>query len=260
MFFGAHNLGNPYEAGRILLSPKKIIVHDEWNHMTRSFDADVSLLQFEEGSIPFNEYIQPICLLGSEINPNVTQGIVIGWGKSEDATKIHENMPKMIQAPIQPNDQCFLDEADLIDISSLRTFCAGLKNGSGICQGDSGGGLFIKMNNVYFLYGIVSSSLIKDGGCDVSKNAVYTDVLKFTDWIKEKTKNAVVFSTQGKLIKNNENFKKYDIFHPALSKFKTIQRPKMSLRHHQITHFTFLFCHQQKWEVSAEATYVDNWR
>lgn len=31
--------------------------------------------------------------------------------------------------------------------------------------------------------GIVSSSLLKNDGCDVSKNAVYTNVIKFSDWI-----------------------------------------------------------------------------
>lgn len=199
--FGAHDLSNPYESGRTLQSPKKIFIHDDWNHLTESFDADISLLEFFSNKIHFDDYIQPICLWSSEDEPTVTDGIVTGWGKSEDPTKVHENKPKVISAPIQTNEKCFLDgNSALADLSSLRTFCAGLKNGSGVCSGDSGGGLFIKISEVYYLKGIVSSSLIKDDGCDVSKNAVYTNVLKFKDWIEKITEKVVVLSTQGDLI------------------------------------------------------------
>lgn len=185
--FGAHDLSNPYEAGRILHSPRKIFLHDDWNHLRESFDADVSLLEFDEGIIPSNEYIQPICLWDSDIEPTETRGVVTGWGKSEDESKVHENVPKLVRAPIQNNEDCLFDEKSLYDLSSRRTLCAGLRNGSGVCSGDSGGGLFIKVNAVFYLRGIVSSSLIKESGCDVSKNAVYTNVLKFKPWIGEIT-------------------------------------------------------------------------
>lgn len=52
--------------------------------------------------------------------------------------------------------------------------------------GDSGGGLFIKYKDVYYLRGIVSSSLISDDLCDVNNYAVFTDVIKLKDWIKLK--------------------------------------------------------------------------
>lgn len=185
--FGAHDLNDYFEAERITLSPKKIYIHDDWNHLTETYDADVSLLEFEESKIYFGMYIQPICLWNFEHEPTVTEGVVTGWGRSGAAIE-HENLPKLVKAPIQSNEECFFDGGKhLIDLSSRRTFCAGLRNGSGVCQGDSGGGLFIKVDGVNYLRGIVSSSLIKDGGCDVSKNAVYTNVQKFRDWIDEKT-------------------------------------------------------------------------
>lgn len=46
-----------------------------------------------------------------------------------------------------------------------------------------------------YLRGIVSSSLVKYESCDVSKNAVYTNVLKFNDWISEKTIEASITTT-----------------------------------------------------------------
>lgn len=141
-------------------------------------------MEFDHETIHFSSYIQPICLWSSGIEPTITEGLVSGWGQSEDRTKIHENKPKLIAALIQSNEDCFLDEDRLLDISSKRTFCAGPRNGSGVCQGDSGGGLFIKVDDVFHLRGIVSSSLSKDEKCDVSKNAIYTNVLKFRGWIR----------------------------------------------------------------------------
>lgn len=166
-------------------SPKSIFIHDDWNHLTTNYDADVSLLKFEDRSINFNVFVQPICLWNSEAEPTVTKGIVTGWGKTEDLTKVHQNIPKRVKALIETNEQCFLNTKALVDLSSFRTFCAGLRNGSGVCHGDSGGGLFIKVDGRYYLKGIVSSSLIKDGNCHVTRNAVYTNIFKFREWIEE---------------------------------------------------------------------------
>lgn len=181
--FGAHDLTNSFETERYALYPQEIFIHDDWNPGTSEYDADVSLLEFKAGNIHFNDFVQPVCLWESENDPAVTDGIVTGWGMSDDATKPHENLPKLVKVPIQSNEECLPGETGLAGISSRRTFCAGLQNGSGVCFGDSGGGLFIKVDEVFHLRGIVSSSLLKDGGCDVSKNAVYTNVLRFKDWI-----------------------------------------------------------------------------
>lgn len=195
-------MNNHYEAEKIVLSPKRIIIHDEWNPQTQQYDADISLLEFEKGKILFSDssdFISPICLWGSETEPAAKEGVVVGWGKSEDATKFHETIPTMIKAKIQTNEECFLTQRPLLDLSSFRTFCAGLQNGSGVCFGDSGSGLFIKVNQVHYLKGIVSSSLVKDQLCDVSKNAVYTNVLKYMDWIEEKTRIVFGSLSQGDL-------------------------------------------------------------
>lgn len=169
------------------LSPKEIYIHDKWNPGTTQYDADLSLLEFEERGIHFNDFVQPICLWDLKDDLQMTDGIVTGWGRSEDTQKLHENVPKLVQAPIQSNEDCFLDEGRLLDLSSRRTFCAGLRNGSGVCQGDSGGGLFIEADDAFHLRGIVSSSLMKADGCDVTKNAIFTNVLKFKDWIIDTT-------------------------------------------------------------------------
>lgn len=192
-------MNNCYETGRYALSPRKIIIHDEWNPYFKEYDADISLLEFEEGSIFFNSFVQPICQWDSQVEPTVTEGFVIGWGKSEDPGKVHENIPKLIKILVQTNEQCLPKHGALAELSSERTFCGGVTDGSGVCLGDSGGGLFIKIDDIYHLRGIVSASLMKDGVCDVSNNAVYGNVLKFKDWIQNIITKAMVSPKQGKL-------------------------------------------------------------
>ena len=121
--------------------------------------------------------------MGSAIE-YLNDGFVVGFGKSEDETKIHENIPKILETPIHKNEDCFLTNKELTSLSSRRTFCAGSGNGTGVCNGDSGSGLIVQHNGAYYLRGIVSSSL-RNGrfGCDVNTYAVFTDVLKFNDWI-----------------------------------------------------------------------------
>lgn len=167
----------------------EIYLHENWNPETARYDSDLALLEFEPASISFNRFVQPICLWDSEKEPAVTEGVVTGWGRSEDETKDHENIPKQVKALIQSNEDCFFTEgqAEHLHVSSNRTFCAGLRNGSGICEGDSGGGLFIKVDGVSYLKGIVSSSPVNaNDDCLVLINAIYTNVLKFRDWIEKK--------------------------------------------------------------------------
>ena len=75
-------------------------------------------------------------------------------------------------------------------ISSNRSFCGGSRDGSGVCMGDSGNGLFVEYSGIYFLRGIVSSSLYTKSNCDVYNFAVFTNVLKFFDWIVDRASSS----------------------------------------------------------------------
>lgn len=182
IILGAHDLDQKFEAGRETVPPIRIFIHPDWNPQILSFDGDISLLELEQ-SVQFTVYIQPICWWQSPSDPPVTSGTVVGYGKSENDAKIHENKPKVIQLPIHSQESCFLSEPSLVKLSSTRTFCAGSGDGKGVCSGDSGGGLVVKVNGVFYLRGVVSSSLIKDYACDVGNYAVFTNVLKYKEWI-----------------------------------------------------------------------------
>lgn len=189
---GVHDLAQLIDRKKLVLRPKSIIVHEDWDVNDVKYDADLALLEFEEGKIIFSPYIQPICYWTSTEDPEAHEGTIAGWGRSHNLSKPHEEIPRSTTVKIEGNVDCFYKFKDLLPLSSNRTFCAGLQNGTGVCTGDSGGGLFINIGGINYLRGIVSAVLMKDSTCDVYMNAVYTDVLKFTEWITEKINGAFV--------------------------------------------------------------------
>ena len=181
---GVHDLNEKFEVGTKATVIQKIHIHPDWNPRAQSFDADIAVLVIE-GKIGFDNYIQPICLVTAGVNIEVSSnGVVVGFGRSEDDSKLHENIPKVIDTPIHDNVDCFLKHYELAKLSSRRTFCGGKANGVGVCSGDSGSGLVVLYGGYYYLRGIVSSSL-RDykHGCDVDAYSVFTDVLKYNDWV-----------------------------------------------------------------------------
>lgn len=182
-----------------MVVPEKIIVHEDWNTTDQRYDADMSLLKFEERKISIEHtYINPICIWDSVDDPLANEGVILGWGQSEDSTKLHEIVPKRTEIEIVNASFCFHADPHLGEIYSKRSFCAGNRDISGPCAGDSGGGLFIKVGKIYYLKGLVSTGRTSaDGPCDISSYSLYTNVHKFADWIKQKTQGAFATSAKG---------------------------------------------------------------
>ncbi|CAG9811223.1 unnamed protein product [Chironomus riparius] len=179
---GVYDLKRTIEIGRIPYAVETVNVHSSWNTLSEPYDYDIAVLVLDT-EVTFNKFIQPICMPNLNI-VSIKTGIVVGFGKSEDTTKVHENIPKMLETPIHSNEDCFFHEYRLVKLSSKRTFCGGTGTGIGVCRGDSGGGLIVNDGGAYYLRGIVSSSLIGGPhGCDVDTYSVYTDVTKYIDWI-----------------------------------------------------------------------------
>ncbi|XP_070506782.1 serine protease gd-like [Chironomus tepperi] len=181
---GVYNLNNSLEIGRTANAIQSVTVHPDWDTISSSFDADIAVLVLET-EVVFNEFIQPACIIipGTDVVA-VTTGIIIGYGHSEDTTKIQENIPKVLEMPIHTNEDCFMKFPSLERQSSERTFCAGFDNGVGACRGDNGNGLFVTDGNAYYLRGILSVVIINGyNGCDVIDFSILTDVTKYIDWI-----------------------------------------------------------------------------
>lgn len=69
-------------------------------------------------------------------------------------------------------------------------FFSGFRNGSGPCNGDSGGGFMLQKNDRWTLRGIVSTSLLdqETRTCDLTNYVVFTDTSKFLDWLLSRIK------------------------------------------------------------------------
>lgn len=180
-------MNNHDEEGAYWANISKIVVHHDFIVTATTYDADLAMLKTAD-QMKFSEYIQPVCLWDSDDPPSKTAALVAGWGTSED-NKL-EPLPKKLSLTIHDYGKCLTDYPDLINIASSRSICGGDGKG-GACYGDSGNGLLIEDNNYFYILAIVSSTLTwANKQCDTSKYSVYTNVLKFADWIKAFTSEA----------------------------------------------------------------------
>lgn len=202
LLFGAYDLDDFYETGKTVLSPSEIKTHKNWNPFVKRFHDDIAVLLLES-DVQYSEYIRPICMLTEDENHNIriTDGTVAGWGKSEDATKKNENIPRKLDLPIvASNEKCYRDNSLFAIIGSEKSFCAG-QPGVGVCLGDSGSAFIVKINNKFYFKGLVSSSLVSNTGCYTDDYAIYTDVPKYFDFIQNPTETCGVMSSSTSLIR-----------------------------------------------------------
>jgi len=185
VLLGAHHLDNPNDIGKRTYEVKSIHPHDDWNPHTAKFDADIAVLRLSE-DVSFGTYIQPVCLAKFGVSlKNYNDGIVIGFGKSENSFS-HSNVPIKANIPIRTSEDCYAEYPSILNIASRRTFCGGFANGTGACTGDSGGGLTVVQDDVHYLRGIVSASLHgAEYGCDVESYSIFTDMKFFLNFIKK---------------------------------------------------------------------------
>uniref|UniRef100_U5EYM3 Putative trypsin-like serine protease n=1 Tax=Corethrella appendiculata TaxID=1370023 RepID=U5EYM3_9DIPT len=177
------------DAYEITRGVSKLFIHEEYNVST--YRHDIALLQLNESSV-FNDYIQPACLW--DVDPQTsnsvigTDGFVNGWGYIENNTL----SDTLNQATIPMIDYLTCIESNPYGYPTMLNrfnYCAGYRNGTSVCNGDSGGGMFYKIGNEWQIRGIVSFSELRDDYsfiCDAKQYAVFTDVAAHIDWIKSK--------------------------------------------------------------------------
>jgi Trypsin len=182
---GGHDLDKKFEKGRSFITPKRIVIHKDWCAKNAKADADIAMIELQDSVHP-NEYVQQVNLWELNVDIPVNSGTIIGYGMSNGTKDSYESVPKKLNVVIHSNEDCFLKYPKLAEFSSKRTFCAGSDQNSGPCLGDSGNGLFVKINGVFYLRGLVSTAVKSfETTCDTSKYAIYTDVLKFKNWIRD---------------------------------------------------------------------------
>jgi secreted trypsin-like serine protease len=102
--------------------------------------------------------------------------------------------------PIVPYEKCFQTGNDATFWNRLipgENFCAGYKNGTSTCQGDSGGGIAFQFNGRWFLRGIVSFGPVRKGTefCDPNNYSIFLDVAHYLEWIEKSIEQTKVYSS-----------------------------------------------------------------
>lgn len=130
---GKHDLSKRYERSSINAFPSEFIIHPDWNYFTEKYDSDIAVIVLEY-PVQFTEMIFPVCLWNYQEAPNVTTGVIVGWGKSETSTD-KPKKPRALELNIHTNEDCFLRNYRMALISTKNTFCAGKDSRSGPCHG-----------------------------------------------------------------------------------------------------------------------------
>lgn len=188
VYLGKYDLTRWDEDNSQIRQVENVIIHPEY--LQKLYTSDLAVMVLSE-PVALNEFVRPVCLWRDRPELYHYVGAMVGWGRDANR-KTFNARPRMFYLPIVDQDECLRSRRDYFYITSGKTFCAGLRNGTGPCNGDSGSGLIVPQfvpNNqtVWYLRGIISLSLLDPyrQTCDLSNYLVFTDVAKFTDWIAD---------------------------------------------------------------------------
>lgn len=159
------------------------------SYQKKTYANDIGLLKLN-GNVQFTKYIQPICLWDELPNQRVyfQTGYVVGWGFTEQGN-VPAEILREAQMPVVETAQCLDSNREVFgEFLSPTNFCAGYRNGTSVCSGDSGSGMFVNLNGLWKIRGLVSLGVKakQEASCNPNDYVLFTDVLKYIDWIKER--------------------------------------------------------------------------
>ncbi|EEB20276.1 hypothetical protein Phum_PHUM609370 [Pediculus humanus corporis] len=168
----------------------KITVHPKYN--STDFRSDIAVLELTT-PVEYSDYVRPICMW-DRTNTRIEEvegklGTVVGWGFDEHKMLTEEL--RQAKMPVVEQKTCLWSYPDFYpQFTSNMTYCAGFKNGTSVCNGDSGGGMVFPYKDRtgierWHLRGIVSISPARNDSrvCDTSHYVVFTDVAKYLPWL-----------------------------------------------------------------------------
>lgn len=155
----------------------------------QSFNDDIAILKMAT-EFTFDDYVQPVCIraVPQDISELVgSYGTVVGWGWTEFSST--SAILRQANIPVVSAEDCLNSDRVLFSqVLTTKLYCAGSRNGTSSCNGDSGGGMFFQMGDYWFLRGVTSFSAVdvkQNGICDSNNYVGYTDVNKYTTWLQQ---------------------------------------------------------------------------
>ncbi|XP_055594650.1 serine protease 41-like [Uranotaenia lowii] len=184
---GETNLKNPGKETQEH-NVSEIIEHPRYDH--GSGKNDLAILKLRT-SINFTPYIQPICLWrgNSTLSKQPNQlAAIVGWSRSQ-VSEIPKDLTVTFTSVVS-NDVCLKQSTRSFQsiFHENRTFCANHPNKTGFNSGDSGNGLYVRVDGVWNLRGIVAAAKYDPSKLYVGTKdfAILTNVEFFTHWISSK--------------------------------------------------------------------------
>lgn len=185
---GLHNKSHPYDH-TATLEIVEVIRHNDFN--TENMKNDIALLRTED-DIVYSDYIQPICLWPQEkssLNEVLSSsGYVIGWGLGDEDKPIDI----LQEATLSVVDRATCLKSKPLHFEKLLSennsnFCAGNRNETNVCDGDSGGGMFFELGNAWYIRGLVSTGVRSKNSrhCDPQQFVVFTDIPYYLKWMHD---------------------------------------------------------------------------
>ncbi|CAH2987015.1 unnamed protein product [Chilo suppressalis] len=157
-----------------------ILNHHKYDPTDRAYRNDISLIRLEK-SVPYTDFIRPICLplgepedVGTSTNPKLTTA---GWGMSDSMAA--SDVKFKVDLPLVDLAVCTAS----LDLPLYRQICAGGVKNNDSCSGDSGGPLMYKTKGQNHIVGILNFG---SKTCGDGQPSVYTRVSRYNAWIYRK--------------------------------------------------------------------------
>ncbi|XP_068083161.1 CLIP domain-containing serine protease HP8 isoform X2 [Anabrus simplex] len=171
---------------------RDLFFHERYRGSELNFAHDIVIVRLMK-RVKFSPTVEPVAIdwRSSFKDEDLMgqSGTVVGWGYTEfdqpSYTRIAVNLPYI------DFDTCWktVPRAFRSYITPDK-FCAGLRNGTTVCPGDSGGGLVFAdiVEKKWYIRGIVSVGVQPDAKskCRKAQFSAFTSISSYRTWLREK--------------------------------------------------------------------------
>jgi len=155
---------------------KKVFFPKSYSANENFYDHDIALIMTDI-NFKLNNFVLPACIeIERHSVPQNSVGLMLGWGMTDDDNFAEEL--REVELPYIDLLSCRERYKFFTRFLTFDKFCVIYEKGSGVQEGDSGGGITFPRNNVYFVEGVVS---LKPRGKNIF--STFTNVSEHVFWL-----------------------------------------------------------------------------